>query len=77
MASVEGLNYTMPLEVYLQSALIRGILTTNQDRLSNYLILREGQEIFSLREASLEDLRGRPLCAHKCELKNVSAIWLR
>jgi hypothetical protein len=61
MASVEGLSYTMPLEVYLQSALVRGILTTNQDRLSNYLILREGQEIFSLREASLEDLRGRPI----------------
>src|SRR5687768_3625328 len=60
MVSVEGLTYTMPLEVYLQSALIRGILTTNQDRLSNYLILREGQEVFSLREASLEDLNGTP-----------------
>jgi hypothetical protein len=61
MASVEGLTYTMPLEVYLQSALVRGILATNQDRLSNYLILREGQEIFSLREACLEDLHGKPI----------------
>lgn len=59
--SPEGLTYTMPLEVYLQSAVIRGILTTNQDRLSNYLILREGQEVFSLREASLEDLNGKPI----------------
>jgi hypothetical protein len=61
MSSGEGLTYTMPLEVYLQSALVRGILTTNQDRLSNYLVLREGHEIFSLREASLEDLHGRPI----------------
>jgi hypothetical protein len=57
----EGLTYTMALEVYLQSAVVRGILTTNQDRLSNYLILREGQEIFSLREASLEDPKGKPI----------------
>jgi hypothetical protein len=61
MAPVEGLTYTMPLEVYLQSAVIRGILSTNQDRLSNYLILREGQEVFSLREARLEDLHGKPI----------------
>jgi hypothetical protein len=61
MSSVEGLTYAMPLEVYLQAAVVRGILTTNQDRLSNFLILREGQEIFSLREASLEDLNGKPI----------------
>lgn len=61
MAPAEGLSYTMHLEVYLQSATVRGILTTNQDRLSNYLLLREGQEIFSLREASLEDLNRNPI----------------
>jgi hypothetical protein len=48
------MTYSMPLEVYLQSAVIRGILATNQDRLSNYLILRAGEEVFTLREATLE-----------------------
>ena len=55
MAQDEGMTYSMPLEVYLQSAVVRGILGTNQDRLSNYFILREGDEVFSLREATLED----------------------
>src|SRR5262249_3101625 len=50
----QGMTYSMPLEVYLQSAVVRGILGTNQDRLSNYFILREGDEVFSLREATLE-----------------------
>ena len=54
MAPDEGMTYAMPLEVYLQSAVVRGILGTNQDRLSNYFILREGDEVFSLREATLE-----------------------
>lgn len=52
-------SYSMPLEVYLQSAIVRGILVTNQDRLSNYLILREGEEVFTLRDAQLTDLRGK------------------
>lgn len=59
--SPDELTYTMPLEVYLQSATVRGILTTNQDRLSNCLVLREGQEIISLREANLEDRNGKPM----------------
>ena len=54
-------SYSMALEVYLQSAIVRGILVTNQDRLSNYLILREGDEVFSLREAQLTDLRGKAI----------------
>jgi hypothetical protein len=54
-------SYSMPLEVYLQSGIVRGILVTNQDRLSNYLILREGEEVFSLREAQLTDLRGKTI----------------
>ncbi len=53
----EGMTYSMPLEVYLQSAVVRGILGTNQDRLSNYFILREGDEVFSLKEAMLESRR--------------------
>jgi hypothetical protein len=53
----------MPLEVYLQSAVVRGVLVTNQDRLSNYLILRSGDEVFSLRDATLEDLAGKAIVA--------------
>ncbi len=52
----EGLTYKMPLEVYLQAAVIRGVLETNQNRLSSHLILREGDEVFALRSASLERL---------------------
>jgi hypothetical protein len=55
MQSDEGLTYQMPLEVYLQGAVVRGVLVTNQDRLSNYLILQDGDEVFSLRAATLEN----------------------
>ena len=51
------------MEVYLPSAVVRGTLVTNQDRLSNYLILREGDEVFSLRDATLEDLNSNPMSA--------------
>jgi hypothetical protein len=54
MGSDEGLTYRMPLEVYLQGTVVRGVLVTNQDRLSNYLFLREGDEVISLRSATLE-----------------------
>jgi len=54
--TAEGLTYKMPLEVYLQAAVIRGVLETNQSRLSSHLILREGDEVFMLRAASLERL---------------------
>jgi len=54
MSPDEGMTYSMALEVYLQSAVVRGILMTNQDRPSNYFILREGDEVFSLKEARLE-----------------------
>jgi hypothetical protein len=56
MALDQGLSYSMPLEVYLQGAMVRGVLVTNQSRLSNYLVLREGEEVFSLKEATLESL---------------------
>ena len=61
MALEDGMTYSMPLEVYLQSAVVRGILATNQDRLSNYLIFREGDEVFSLREATLEGPNRKPV----------------
>ena len=53
----------MPLEVYLQSAVVRGVLVTNQDRLSNYLTLRGGDEVFSLRDATLENLERKTVAA--------------
>src|SRR6185437_10010059 len=59
----ETLTYTMRLEVYLQAALVRGVLATNQDRLSNFLIVRQGDEVFSLREATLEMREGKALTA--------------
>ena len=43
----DGLTYKMPLEVYLQAAVVRGVLETNQSRLSSHLILREGDEVFA------------------------------
>ena len=54
MGLEQGLTYSMPLEVYLQGATVRGVLVTNQSRLSNYLVLRDGEEVFSLKEATLE-----------------------
>ena len=61
MTLEEGLTYRMPLEVYLQSAVVRGVLVTNQDRLSNYLILREGEEVFTLKDATLETAEGKAI----------------
>jgi hypothetical protein len=54
----ETLTYSMHLEVYFHSTVVRGILETNQDRLSNYLFVRQGDEVFSLKEANVE-IRGR------------------
>jgi hypothetical protein len=59
----DGLTYKMPLEVYLQAAVVRGVLETNQSRLSSHLILREGDEVFFLRAASLERLDRRVVAA--------------
>jgi hypothetical protein len=53
----------MPLEVYLQGAVLRGVLVTNQDRLSNYLIHREGDEVFSLKDATLETVTRKSVTA--------------
>jgi hypothetical protein len=61
------MTYSMRLEVYLQSAVLRGILATNQDRLSNYFILREGDEVFSLREATLEGLNRKAIATSSDE----------
>jgi hypothetical protein len=67
MASDEGLTYSMPLEVYLQAAVVRGVLVTNQDRLSNYLILRGEDEVFSIKHASLETLSRKPIAVRSDE----------
>jgi hypothetical protein len=67
MAPDEGMTYSMPLEVYLQSAVVRGILMTNQDRPSNYFILREGDEVFSLKEATLEGPNRKPVAVSSDE----------
>ena len=61
MAAETSLTYSMPLEVYLQAAVVRGILVTNQDRLSNYLILRKGEDIFCLKDATLESFDRKPV----------------
>jgi hypothetical protein len=61
MTQEQGLTYSMPLEVYLQGALVRGVLVTNQNRLSNYLVLREGEELFSLKDATLEGPNRKPI----------------
>jgi hypothetical protein len=47
-------TFSMPLEVYFQAGIVRGVLVTNQDRLSNFLILRDGEEVFTLAQATLE-----------------------
>jgi hypothetical protein len=60
-------TYSMTLEVYLQSAVLRGVLVTNQDRLSNYLILREGDEVLSITNATLDDLQGKTMAAGSAE----------
>jgi len=62
-----AMNYSMTLEVYLQSSVLRGVLVTNQDRLSNYIILREGDEVLSLTDASLEDLQGKVMTMGSAE----------
>ena len=61
MSAGEGLSYKMHLEVYLQAAVVRGVLETNQDRLSNYLVVRQGEEVFSLKDATLEMFSGKPV----------------
>ena len=67
MTPERGFAYSMSLEVYLQAASVRGVLTTNQDRLSNFLIVREGEEVFSLTQASLETLNQKPVSVTAAE----------
>ena len=47
----QSLSYTMPMEVHLPAALVRGVLETNQDRLSSHLLVRQDDQVFSLRDA--------------------------
>jgi hypothetical protein len=61
VAQNDSLTYNMSLEIYLQGAVVRGVLVTNQDRLSNYLILREGEQVLSLKDAKLQRVNGKPV----------------
>ena len=61
MTEEQSLTYTMPLEVYLQGAIVRGVLVTQQSRLSNYLGARDGEDVFSLKDATLERANGKPI----------------
>jgi hypothetical protein len=61
MTQEQELTYNMPLEVYLQGALVRGVLVAHQSRLSSYLDQREGAEVFSLKDATLESANRKPI----------------
>lgn len=61
MAGQESFTYTMRLEVYLHAAVVRGVLATNQDRLSSYLIVRQDDTVFSLKDATLELSNRKPV----------------
>jgi hypothetical protein len=51
----------MPLEVYLQGAMVRGVLVTQQSRLSSYIGLRDGADVFALKDATLESANRKPI----------------
>jgi hypothetical protein len=61
MGLEEGLSYKMYLEVYLQAAVVRGILETDQDRLRDFLIVRQGEEVFSMKHATLQSFDRKPV----------------
>jgi hypothetical protein len=61
MTQEAGLTYSMPLEVYLQGALVRGVLVTQQSRLSSYLGLGDGAALFALKDASIESANRKPI----------------
>jgi len=63
----QGLTYTMPLEVYVPAAVVRGVLDTNLDRVSSHLMLRQNDQVFSLRDATVEDLGGQPIVSRATE----------
>ena len=63
----QGLTYTMPLEVYLPAALVRGVLETNLDRVSSHLQFRQDDQVFSLRDATVENLSGQPIVSRATE----------
>lgn len=67
MVAQSGLSYTMHLEVFLQAAIVRGILETSHDRLSSYLVVRQGDQAFSVRRATLEFADGKPIATATTE----------
>jgi hypothetical protein len=63
----QGLTYTMPLEVHLPAAVISGVLETNLDRVSSHLQFRQDDQVFSLRDATVENLSGEPIITRATE----------
>src|SRR5512143_3608934 len=63
----QGLTYTMPLEVHLPAAIVRGVLETNLDRVSSHLLFHQNDQVFSLRAATVEDLSGQPIVSRATE----------
>ena len=63
----QGLTYTMPLEVHLPAAVISGVLETNLDRVSSHLQFRQDDQVFSLRDATVENLSGEPIVTRATE----------
>ena len=41
--------------------MVCGILETNQDRLSSYLVVRQGEEVLPLKEATLQIPNRKPV----------------
>lgn len=63
----QSLSYSMPLEIYIPAGLVRGVLVTNQDRLSSHLLFRQDDQVFSVRDATVEDLTGKPILSRTNE----------
>jgi hypothetical protein len=63
----QGLTYSMPLEIFMPAALVRGILETNLDRVSSHLLFRQEDQVFSLRDATVEDFNGQPIVSRATE----------
>jgi len=57
----------MPLEVHLPAAVVRGVLETSLDRLSSHLLFRQDDKVFSVRDATVEDLTGKPVVSRTSE----------
>jgi len=57
----EMTSHSVAIEVYLASTIIRGMLMTKHERLSDHVLMRAGDEVFSVHNSKVEDLNGQPL----------------